>query len=50
MEASQQTAELSQDLVSISRDNKTEIDKLSSSVEFLTMLSDNLVSRINRHH
>lgn len=42
MTASQQTAELSQNSVSISKDNKTEIDKLSGSVQSLTMLSDKL--------
>ena len=40
--ASKQTAELSQNSVSISKDNKTEIDKLSSSVQSLTKLSDKL--------
>lgn len=42
MVASQQTASLCQDSVSISEDNKSEIEKLASSVQSLTMLSNKL--------
>lgn len=42
MVASQQTAALCQDSVSISEDNKSEIEKLASSVQSLTMLSNKL--------
>jgi len=42
MVASQQTAILCQNSVSISENNKSEIEKLASSVQSLTMLSDKL--------